>query len=57
MKRILVTYEVSEEKWKIMCSKLQNLLDNGNSEIRVAEYQTYEENEQYPDIMKRKEVI
>ena len=53
MKRIVAVFEVSDKKWETVCDTLQNLLDNGNSELNVSEYQTYEAEEQYPDIMKR----
>lgn len=55
MKRIISVFEVSDEKWETVCDTLQNLIDNGNSDLKVSEYQTYEEYEQYPDIMKREE--
>ena len=57
MKRIAVIIETSDEKWLGLCNILQNSLDESNSDLRVAEYQTYEENETYPDIMKREEII
>lgn len=56
MKRIMVGFEVSDKKWETMCDTLQNLLDNGNSELSVSEYETYEAEEQYPDIMKREKL-
>ena len=55
MKRIISVFEMSDEKWETVCDTLQNLIDNGNSDLKVSEYQTYEEYEQYPDIMKREE--
>ena len=55
MKRIVAVFEVSDKKWETLCDTLQNLIDNGNSDLKVSEYQTYEEYEQYPDIMKREE--
>ena len=55
MKRIISVFEVSDKKWETLCDTLQDLLDNGNSDLKVSEYQTYEEYEQYPDIMKREE--
>ena len=55
MKRIISVFEVSDEKWETVCDTLQNLIDNGNSDLKVSEYQTYEEYEQYPDIMQREE--
>ena len=57
MKRIAVIIEATDEKWQGLCNILQNSLDESNSDLRVTEYQTYEENETYPDIMKRKEII
>ena len=57
MKRIAVIIETSDEKWHKLCDTLQNSLDEGNSDLRVTEYQTYEEDETYPDIMKREEII
>lgn len=57
MKRIAVIIETSDEKWLGLCNILQNSLDESNSDLRVTEYQTYEENETYPDIMKREEII
>ena len=56
MKRIMVGFEVADKKWETMCDTLQNLLDNGNSELSVSEYETYEAEEQYPDIMKREKL-
>ena len=50
MKRIAVIIETSDEKWLGLCNILQNSLDESNSDLRVTEYQTYEENETYPDI-------
>ena len=55
MKKIVAVFEVSDKKWETICDTLQNLIDNGNSDLKVSEYQTYEEYEQYPDIMKREE--
>ena len=56
MKRILVEYEVSEELLDTTYEELQDLLDNGDDDIRVTAYQTYDITEQCPDIMKREEV-
>ena len=56
MKTILVEYEVSEELLDTVYSELQDLLDNGDDNIRVTAYQTYTMNENIPDIMKREEV-
>ena len=56
MKRIAVIIEVTDKKWDGLCDILQKSLDESNSDLRVTEYQTYEENETYPDIMKREEV-
>ena len=55
MKRIVAVFEVSDKKWETLCDTLQNLIDNGNSDLRVSEYQTYEEDDQYLDIMQREE--
>ena len=55
MKKIVAVFEVSDKKWETLCDTLQDLLDNRNSDLGVSEYQTYEEDEQYPDIMKREE--
>lgn len=55
MKKIVAVFEVSDKKWETICDTLQNLIDNGNSDLRISEYQTYEEDDQYPDIMKREE--
>ena len=57
MKRIAMIIETSDEKWNELCDILQNSLDKSNSDLRVTEYQTYEEDETYPDIMKREEII
>ena len=57
MKRIAVIIEVTDKKWDGLCDILQKSLDERNSDVRVTEYQTYEENETYPDIMKREEII
>lgn len=57
MKRIAVIIEATDEKWQGLCNILQNSLDESNSDLRVTEYQTYEEDETYPDIMKREEII
>ena len=57
MKRIAVIIEVTDEKWQGLCDILQKSLDESNSDLRVTEYQTYEEDETYPDIMKREEII
>lgn len=57
MKRIAVIIEVTDKKWDGLCDILQKSLDESNSDLRVTEYQTYEENETYPDIMKREEII
>ena len=57
MKRIAVIIEVTDKKWDGLCYILQKSLDESNSDLRVTEYQTYEENETYPDIMKREEII
>ena len=57
MKRIAVIIEVTDKKWDGLCDILQKSLDESNSDLRVTEYQTYEENETYPDIMKREKII
>ena len=57
MKRIAVIIEVTDKKWDGLCDILQKSLDESNSDLRVTEYQTYEENETYPDIMKREGII
>ena len=57
MKRIAVIIEVTDKKWYGLCDILQKSIDESNSDLRVTEYQTYEENETYPDIMKREEII
>ena len=56
MKKILVEYEVSEELLDTIYEELQDLLDNGDDNIRVTAYQTYTMDEIIPDIMKREEV-
>ena len=56
MKKILVEYEVSEELLDTIYEELQDLLDNGDDNIRVTAYQTYTMDENIPDIMKREEV-
>ena len=56
MKKILVEYEVSEELLDTIYEELQDLLDNGDDNIRVTAYQTYAMDENIPDIMKREEV-
>ena len=56
MKKILVEYEVSEELLDTVYSELEDLLDNGDDNIKVTSYQTYTMDEVIPDIMKREEV-
>lgn len=56
MKRILVEYEISEDFLDTVYNELQDLLDNGDDDIRVTAYQTYTMDENVPDIMKREEV-
>ena len=56
MKKILVEYEVSDELLDTIYEELQDLLDNGDDNIRVTAYQTYTMDENIPDIMKREEV-
>ena len=41
MQKILVKYEVSEELLDTVYAELQDLLDNGDDNIRVTAYQTY----------------
>ena len=47
MKRIAVIIEVTDKKWDGLCDILQKSLDESNSDLRVTEYQTYEENETF----------
>ena len=56
MKKILVEYEVSEELLDTIYEELQDLLDNGDDNIRVTAYQSYGMDEVIPDIMKREKV-
>ena len=56
MKKILVEYEVSEELLDTVYAELEDLLDNGDDNIRVTAYQSYGMDEVIPDIMKREEV-
>ena len=56
MKKILVEYEISEVLLDTVYEELQDLLDNGDENIKVTAYQTYDITEQCPDIMKREEV-
>ena len=56
MKKVLVEYEISERILDTVYEELQDLLDNGDDNIRVTAYQTYTMDENVPDIMKREEV-
>ena len=56
MKKVLVEYEISERILDTVYEELQDLLDNGDDNIRVTAYQTYTIDENIPDIMKREEV-
>ena len=56
MKKILVEYEISEELLDTIYEELQDLLDNGDDNIRVTAYQSYGMDEVIPNIMKREEV-
>ena len=55
-KTIIMVLEVAEEEYEDIIETLQEELDNPTcQECRCVAYETYNEDEQIPDIMKREE--